>query len=233
MKKVIAICLMIALVASISISVFAAPNGFVSSPSGGRRPPVINRFDPQNDDCTAGLVITPFGDKNDLSDKDRQSMEDAYDDIVNAGNLGNLNKQLADAAKDKNIDGKNLAVSDLFHLGCDGCDNHEGHNKFDIALDMESLEDFVGLIYRDDNGDWQWVPDAAVDGNRLQFTGLGYHPYAVVVKSTQTDSGLDDDSGSEGPGTGDIEIVAICGAVMAVSAAALAVVLIKGKKKQA
>lgn len=220
MKKILAICLMIALVASLSISVFAAPNGFVSSPSGGKRPPVLDRFDPVDEDCTANVIITPFSDKNNLKNDERENMEDAYEDIVNAGDLSNLNKDLADTAKDKNIDGKHLAVSDLFHLGSEGCNDHEDHSKFEIELDMDALDNFVGLIYRDSDGKWQWVPDAKVDGTKLQFTGMGYHPYAVVVDS-------------RGAKTGDTATVLICTAVMAVSAIALVVILVKGKKRHA
>ena len=146
MKKVLAICMMIVLVASIGLSALAAPNGFVSSPSGGKRPPVMDFFDPVDEDCTANLVITPFCDKNNLPENQRKEMEDAYNDIVNADNLTDLNKDLADAAKDQGIDPEKLAVGDLIHLGCDGCADHANHEKFQVSLDVEGLDKFVGVI---------------------------------------------------------------------------------------
>lgn len=219
MKKVLAICMAIVMIASLGISALAAPNGFVSSPSGGKRPPVLDRFDPIDDDCTADLVITPFGNKGDLSDEDRLAMEDAYNDIVNSKHLTDLNKELEDLAKDKNIAPENLGVGDLFHLGCNGCDDHENHEKFNVSLDVEGLDNFVGVIYRGDDGKWYWVDDAKVVGDKLQFTGEGYHPYAVVLNIS--------------PKTGDTNIILICAAVMTVSAVALVVVLVKGKKQYA
>lgn len=223
MKKVLAICLMIVMVASLSLSALAAPNGFVSSPSGGKRPPVLDRFDPVDDDCTADLIITPFGDKNELPEGERKEMEDAYDDIVNADNLADLNKELEEAAKDKGIDPDNLAVGDLFHLGCEGCDDHENHEKFEVSLDAEGLDKFVGVIYRDEDGNWHWVDDAKVKDGKLHFTGEGYHPYAIVLDTTVDESSK----------TGDSNIIAICAAVMAVTAIALVVVLVVGKKRHA
>jgi hypothetical protein len=148
-------------------------------------------------------------------------MEDAYNDIVNSDKLTDLNKELEDAAKDKGINGKDLAVGDLFNLGCKGCSDHDKHEKYKVSLDVEGLDRFVGVIYRDENGDWQWVKDAKVENGKLHFTGEGYHPYAVV---------LDNSKPKPPAGTGDIEIIAICAAVMAVSAAALVIVLVKGKK---
>lgn len=224
MKKVLAICLMIIMVASLSVTALAAPHGFVSSPSGGKRPPVLDFFDPVDNDCTGELVVTPYGDKNELNDDERKAMEDAYNDIVNSGKLTDLNKELEDAAKDKGINGKDLAVGDLFHLGCKGCSDHDKHEKYKVSLDVEGLDRFVGVIYRDENGDWQWVKDAKVENGKLHFTGEGYHPYAVV---------LDNSKPKPPAGTGDIEIIAICAAVMAVSAAALVIVLVKGKKQHA
>lgn len=223
MKKVLAICLTIVMVASLSLTALAAPHGFVSSPSGGKRPPVLDRFDPIDDDCSADLVITPFGDKNNLSDDDRKDMEDAYNEITNSKHLTDLNKELEDKVKDLGLDKENLGVGDLFHLGCNGCDNHEAHEKFQVSLDVQGLDKFVGVIYRDENGNWQWVEDAKVVGGKLQFTGEGYHPYAIVLSTAK----------GESPKSGDTSTILICAAVMAVSAAALAVVLMKGKKQYA
>lgn len=224
MKKVLAICLMIVMVASLGVNALAAPHGFVSSPTGGSRPPVLDRFDPVDDDCTAEIIVTPFGDKNELDEDDRKEMEDAYNDIVNSKDLTDLNKELEDAAKDKGIDPENLAVGDLIHLGCKGCDDHEGHEKFEVVLDAEGLDRFVGVIYRDEDGKWHWVDDAKVVNGKLHFTGEGYYPYAIVLDTTKKD----------GPSkTGDTSTILICAAVMAVSAAALVVVLVKGKKQHA
>ena len=146
MKKVLAICLMIVMVVSMSVTSFAAPGGFVSSPSGNPAPTVVD-FDPSNDNCTGWLVITPYGDREDLSDVLRSLLEKAYNDIVNSDDLTKLNAELAKIAADKNIEGKNLAVSDLFDIHVTGCDFHDGHFGFDITLDADKLSSFVGLLH--------------------------------------------------------------------------------------
>ena len=115
MKKVLAICLMIVMVVSMSVTSFAAPGGFVSSPSGNPAPTVVD-FDPSNDNCTGWLVITPYGDKEDLSDVLRSLLEKAYNDIVNSDDLTKLNAELAKIAADKNIEGENLERNEFYEF---------------------------------------------------------------------------------------------------------------------
>ena len=77
MKKVLAICLMMAMMLSISVTAFAAPDGFVSSPSSQKAPGLV-AFVPKDAACTARLVITPYGDRNDLPVALQTMMEKAY-----------------------------------------------------------------------------------------------------------------------------------------------------------
>lgn len=220
MKKVLVICLTMVLVMSLSISAMAIPGGFVKSPSGNRAPIVVD-FKPLDEDCTASLIITIFGDRVNLPEELRQPFEDAYNDIINSSNLTDLNKDLADLADKLGIESSKLGVSDLFDLSANGCEDHDGHKQYQVTLDSDALEHFVGLIYKGDDGNWYLVDDAKVIDGKLQFTAEGYHPYAIVVDTTE----------GEPSKTGDTNLILICGAVMAVSAVALAVVLIKGKKK--
>ena len=222
MKKALAICLTVLLVLSMSLNAFAIPGGFVSSPS-GTRPPVLVKFEPINEDCTATLIITIFGDRFNIPEEQRKPLEDAYNEIAGADDLADLCEDLEELATKLGIKSDKLGVSDLFDLSSTGCEEHEGHKEYKISLDMDTLEHFVGLIYRDNDGNWQTVKDAKVVDGELQFTAQGFHPYAVVVDTTE----------GKPSKTGDTNIILICGAVMAVSAAALVVVLIKGKKQRA
>lgn len=222
MKKALVICMMMLLVASLSINALAVPGGFISSPS-GNRPPILVNFDPIDEDCTASLIITIFGDRFKLPEDQRQPLEDAYNDISNNDDLTDLCDKLKDLANKLGIDGPKLGVSDLFDLDSTGCEDHEGHKQYKIVLDSESLEHFVGLIYKGDDGNWHLVEDAKVVDGELHFTAQGFHPYAIVVDTTE----------GEPSKTGDTNVILICGAVMAASAVALAVVLIKGKKQRA
>ena len=221
MKKALVICLVMVLAASLSISALAIPGGFVSSPSGNRAP-VVDVFKPLDEDCTASLIITIFGDRFNIPEDKRQPFEDAYNEIINSDDLADLNKDLADLANKLGIDSEKLGVSDLFDLSANGCEDHNGHKQYQVTLDADSLEHFVGLIYRDDDGKWHLIDDAKVINGKLQFTAEGYYPYAIIVDTTEGNPSK----------TGDTNLILICGAVMAVSAAALAVVLIKGKKQR-
>ena len=221
MKKVLVICLAMVLVLSLGVSAMAIPGGFVKSPSGNRAPNVTV-FQPLDDDCTADLIITIFGDRFDMPEDQRQPFEDAYNDIINSEDLTNLNNDLADLANKLDIDPEKLGISDLFDLNCDGCENHEDHGKFKVTMEVDGLEHFVGVIFRDDEGNWHLVEDAKVKDGKLEFTAEGYYPHAIVVDTTE----------GEPSKTGDTNLVVICGAVMAVAAAGLVVVLIMRKKQR-
>jgi hypothetical protein len=220
MKKVLAICLMMVMLLGLTVNVFAAPDDFVKSPS-GNRPPILIGFQPVDDDCTSILLITPFGDRQELPEAILRILEEAYKAILECEDLANLNADLSKYASDHNIDSSKLAISDLFNLHTQGCDDHANHNQFNIELNADTLNRFVGLMYMDEDGNWQWVKDAKVNGNRLQFTAVATAPYAIIVDTTEGTPSK----------TGDSEIILLCAAVMAVSAIALAVVFTKGKKK--
>lgn len=219
MKKVLAICLVVLLALSMSVSAFAAPEGFVSSPSGRPAPGVVT-FDPKDDGCTGQLVITPYGDKDKLDDDMKSQLEKAYNDVVGADDLKNLNDGLAEAAGNKTI-----KVSDLFSVHTTGCDSHDDHKDFDVVLEADSLKNFVGLMYLNDDGKWVLVKDAKVSGtNHLEFSLEGFDgaaPFAIVVST-----------GTNTPTTGDTGYTHIYLAVMCVSALALVVVVIAAKKKK-
>jgi len=142
MKKVLAICLMMVMIVSLSATAFAAPDGFASSPSGNPAPIVIS-FTASDEDCTAQLVITPYSDRDELSDVILALFEKAYDTIAESDDLTELNEELAKIATEKGIDGKDLAVSDLFDIHVTGCDYHEEHRDFDIILAADTLSHFV------------------------------------------------------------------------------------------
>ncbi len=226
MKKVLAICLMMVMVLSMSVNVFAAPDGFVSSPSGNPAPKVVD-FDPSDEECTAQLVITPYGDRHDLSDVLRAMFEKAYNSIVNSDDLTKLNAELAKIAADKNITGADLAVSDLFDIHVTGCDYHDEHVDFDITLDADALRHFVGLLHMNKDGVWELVTDAEVvnNGEHLKFSVDSFSPFAIVV---DTSSGTTDT-----PQTGDNSMIHIYAIIMAVSALAVIVIAVKSKKQRA
>lgn len=224
MKKVLAICLIMVMVVSMSVTSFAAPNGFVSSPSGNPAPRLIS-FDPSNDQCTAELVITPYSDRHELTDALRTMFVKAYNEIVGSDDLTKLNAELAKIAADKKIAGKDLAVSDLFDIHVTGCDYHDEHVDFDITLDADTLNRFVGLLHMNKDGEWELVTDAEVvnNGKHLKFSVDSFSPFAIVV-----DTGVE----GGGPQTGGNSMIHIYAIIMAVSALAIVVIAVKSRKQR-
>ena len=227
MKKVLVVCLIMVMVASMTLMVFAAPDGFVTSPSGRPGPGVIS-FVPRDTECTAELVITPFGERIELSAVLRALLEKAYNEIINSGDLTQLNADLAAVAAAMGIPGEMLAVSELFDIHTTGCDFHDGHLEFDITLSADALNRFVGLLHMDHDGTWELVSDARVtnNGEHLQFSAEGLSPFAIVV---DTSNG----GGDIAPDTGDHSMIYLYSTLMVVSALALVVVLLKGRKQKA
>lgn len=188
MKKVLISCLSLVMVAAMSLPSFAALGGFVSSPGAKKGPELID-YENSNHECTAEIEVTPYTDRHTLPDEKRDEIEDAYTMIVNSTDVTALNDDLADLAEDNGIDGKKLAVSDLFDVSYYSCDNHSEHGTFTITIKPETLENFVGLMYFDGEK-WELVSDAKVEqldeNDVLTFTTDGFSPFAIVVNTDTT-----------------------------------------------
>lgn len=228
MKKLLTIGLILVMLASMTLMVFADPGSFVTSPSGRPGPEIIT-FQPRDTECTAELVITPFGERIELSPVLRALLEKAYNDVATSEDLTKLNAELAAVAAAMGIDGTMLKVSELFDIHVTGCDYHEDHLEFDITLSADSLRNFVGLLHMNLDSEWELVSNAEVthNGEHLHFTMDAFSPFAIVVDTTNGTG-----SGSV-PDTGDHSMVTLYAALMGISAVALVVVLVKGKKQEA
>lgn len=218
MKKLLVICCVVLMLLSMNAVAFAAPGSFVSSPTGNRAPSVVEFKAPEN--CTAQLVITPYGDRDELSDFLQQLIQKAYNTVRGTEDLTTLNADLAQLAKTLKIKGSDLAVSDLFDIHMTGCDYHEEHRVFDITLSSDMLHNFVGLLHMNANGEWELIKDAkVVNGEHLTFSVDAFSPFAIVVE----EEGAAD--------TGENNRTWLYITVMAVSAAAMLFVW-KASKKQ-
>lgn len=207
---------------SVSISAFAAPNGFTVSPGANMAPELVE-YDKDTLDCLATLIITAYADRFSLPEDTRLALEKAYADIVAADDLSTLTSELVSLANTLGIDTKKLAVSDLFDISFYGCDDHQGHGGFTIKIKPEALQGFVGLLHLN-NGSWEVVDDAKVeaDGEHLTFSVSSLSPFAIVVQS--------EEGSEQPPNSGDsMPWGAIFMFVMAT--AALGVVVVGSKKK--
>lgn len=214
MKKIAVSLLSLVLVMSLSVSVFAA-GAFLSSPSNNHTELVD--YDFTDDDCDAILIITPYGERDTLDEDSRKILEEAYDQIAGTKNLGDLSDELKDLAEKLGVDVSNLAVSDLFNIGYEGCDDHTDHG-YTVKLKPEIVKNFV-TVMQYVNGEWIVVENAKVEGGYLTMSSKYYGPVAIVVEKGNT-------------ATGD-SFPWIYLALMVVSAAGLVTVAVMSKKKTA
>ena len=220
MKKVLAILLAIVMVVSAGIMAFAQ-GGFVSSPSGNKAPVIIT-VTYGDGSCRPEIIITPYVDKDDLEQYKEQAMIDAYNEILNCDNLGDLCKALISLATELGRNVRNFAISDLFDISAYHNASHDFCGTVTLKLRSDTLKNFVGLIHRNSDGVWELIPNVVLDPeeNTISFTVDNFSPFAVVVDTAAEDA----------PNTGsNIYVPAI---VMCVSAVSLAAILISLKKKQ-
>lgn len=220
MKKVFSMILALALALIMCVSVCASPGGFVSSPSGNMAPTIID-YEPLSPDCTMQLIITAYKNRDTLPEDERARIEKAYDDIANTNDLTELWKELADLAKENKVSGSQLAVSDLFHVHGEGCEEHEHHKGFKITLDAATLENFFALMKMDENGNWSMVEGAYINDKGQLVFNLADIPadLAIVVKTDHIS-----------PEMGENIDIYVYGALMLMSALAIVLLVVKSKK---
>ncbi len=228
MKKLSMVLLALLLTVALSICAVAAPESFVNSP-GATQAPEIVEYENETEDCDAELVITPYSRHETLEDTLDEMIVDAYQEIITVDTLALLNEQLAAIARNRNIPEEALAVSDLFDIHYEGCEEHENeaHGSFKIKLHPDVLRNFVGLLHFHEN-DWHLVESATVENDEfLVFTIDEFSPFAIVVNNSGDDS-------ADSPLTGFIEdnltVISLV-AVMVVTFTA-GIILWKKSKKQ-
>jgi hypothetical protein len=184
MKKVIIVCMVLMMVVSMTVLVFATPGAFVSSPSKNPAPELIEANN-ASENCEAEIIITAYGNRDQLSAEQRQMLEEAYAKIVGTQDVSTLNAQLAPLAAELGINTSDLAVSDLFDISATDCDGHSEHGAFDITLKADTLNNFVCLLHYTD-GAWVIVDGAEVtnEGKHLEFTEDEFSPFVIVVSTT-------------------------------------------------
>lgn len=219
MKKVLTIVLSIIFVLSLSVNALAANGNFLESPSRNPAPQLIDLSLPEG--CTIEVVITPYADRNSMDDNKVDDIEGAYAVLREADDITALNEQFKEFIKNKGIDSKNLAVSDLFDISYYGCLVHAPHNLFTFTIKADTLKNFVGLLHFH-NGEWDFVDNAKLnDDGSLTFTVTDFSPFAIVV-----------DTGAQDTPTGDITPWIFVALIVA-TAAALTVVTYNYKKEKA
>ena len=183
MRRIIMICFAIMVAASMTVSVLASTGGFVSSPSRNPAPEVVEGKNTSKD-CESKLIITAYGDRDELTEESRVKIEEAYADIVQAQDLSSLNSAIKKVANNMGLEVSELAVSELFDISATNCQGHGDHGRFDITLKPETLKNFVCLLHYC-NGEWHVVDNAEVthNGDHLEFDVDQLSPFAIVVST--------------------------------------------------
>ena len=219
MKKAITVVVTLVFVFALCITSSAAPGKLLESPSRNPAPTLIDVILPE--DCTAKIIITSYADRKSMSDDKIAAIEGAYKAIKEASNITALNQQLKDYIKDKGIESKNLAVSDLFDISYYGCNVHDYHKQFTFTIKADTLKNFVGLLHFY-NGEWDFIENAKLnDDGSLTFTVEDFSPFAIVV-----------DTGASDTPTGDVTPWIFIALIVA-SATGLTVVAYNYKKEKA
>ncbi|MDR0913756.1 MAG: sortase B protein-sorting domain-containing protein [Oscillospiraceae bacterium] len=224
MKKTLSIILALAMLFCISITAFAAPGGFVNSPTNNSGPVLEDYSFEDGSDAT--LIVTPYNDRGTLPENRANQIKNAYDQIVANPDLTKLNGELTNIAEDLDIPSSRLAVGDLFDVRTS---DDKDHGIVTVTLAEDILSKFVSLMVFDGT-DWSIVDGATVNDAKteLSFKSGIYGSFAIVV---DTEGGSGDN-----PPTGDTSNIWLYAILMAASALALivvAVVLVRSKKKKA
>lgn len=211
MKKIFTMSMVAMLVVAMAITSFAA-GVFVASPSGINAPKLVSATN-KNIDCIAELVIESYKDC-----KDDAKMSAAYKSIKGTDDISTLNKELANIAKNHDVDASKLAVSDLFNITHVGCNDHSNCGEFTITIRPNTTENFIALMHF--NGtDWEIIETTVEDGC-ITFTVSEFSPFAIVAH--------------DGTGKAPISAGAVAGigVGIAIIVAAIVVFVVLKKKKR-
>ena len=225
MKKLLAICVLLAIIACMSVAVSAVGESspkVVVSPSGMDIPQILE-FDPEDHNCDASAAIASYAQIDSMPEEHAEIFRKAYKSIMSAGNLTELNAGLAKLAKELGLHDEDLYISDFFDIYPIGCKDHDIHKTFHLVLKTEVLKGYVCLMTMDEDG-WEIVENAKVsqDGTILSFTIEELGPLAIVVNVN-----------TPAPPTGDNSAIYIYLIIMAVCAIAIVAIMIKSKKQKA
>lgn len=230
MKKVLALCVALLMVAVLAVPALAAPGAFVSSPSGNAAPTLDSAVS-DSEECTAQVIITAYADRATLSAEDRAALEEAYNEIVHHTSDNPFKTILSQLAQKLSCKVTQLSVSDLFDIDTTNCATHDGHGGFTITLKVSNAAQLVGILHFNGTA-WEIADMQSVDEekNTVTFHATDFSPFALVV-----------DNGTGAPIGGVDEpapnntwwIVLIIVLIVLIAGAVVAYVIYKKNKKEA
>lgn len=190
MKKTFALVLVLILALSLSIPVFAATGGFLSSPT--RNPAILVSGTSSDENFNGELVITPYPNRDNLSEEEKKDLDAAYSDIAANSNLSDLIPNIGSYSSNKGVPVKALAVQDLFYVHA--TDTSAEKASYDLTLKIASSDKFVALAHYS-NGKWSVVDSAKIDADgNLTFKTENLGAFALVVNASASSNPNTSDS---------------------------------------
>ena len=187
MKKLLLIGLAIAFALSFGVVVYA--DDFVPSVSAKPEPEISGAID-SNTGADVELIVTAMAEIESLPNDIQRIFEKAYDELSEADDLTRLVKELKRVAKDLDVNGKRLTVSDVFDISEKDFQTDEtARYKISIRSDGAVLGKFAALLHYTDS-QWQYVDNAKVgeDGETIELEAEGLSPFAIVVVGDEAPS---------------------------------------------
>lgn len=169
MKKILSCLLVAVLLCSLCAAVFA--DNIVGGANAGS-PEIVEAAQSDGSDGKDLIALTPYAEREKLSDAKREALEAAFESLDKAPKLAEINDELTAAVADQGV-----AVSDLFDIS----ELEEGSAKLPMSIKLKdnNLGGFVALLQFVD-GAWNWV-DAKVEGDKLSFSADRLGDFAIIV----------------------------------------------------
>lgn len=229
MKKVLALCLTLLMVITLTLPAMAAQGAFVSSPS-ATDAPTLDSATADSEDCEAEVTITSFADRANLDEASRQELEEAYNQIVNSDAQTAFLTTLTELATALNMQVSGLSISHLFDIDTTNCATHDGHGGFTITLKIDNAENLLGVLHMGHSTKWEVCDSVVVDkeAGTVTFHATDFSPFALVVDNGTTDGPQQGDDGDDKKGGNAWWIILIV-VVVLVAAGVVAFILLKKK----
>lgn len=169
MKRLIAVLCVAIMFLATSVSVAAAREDFVQSPSSSGAPSIVEG------DTDSSIVITAYRDRlSELESSEVEAFEDAYNSVIAVSSVVDLVPEIAKEANKLKVDLSYVAISDLFYVKASGKGDR-------VSIKSSMFTNFISLLSFDGEK-WNVVEVEIDEKGVISFTSDG-GIYAVAVSS--------------------------------------------------
>ncbi len=188
MKRVLAVFVAVLTVLALAVTSFAAPSPVppTEDPVITTKPNVLAATS-NNPDWSGIIVTTKYVDKDTISPEAKAELEEAYNLVKDAPDLGAISASLKEQAFISGLDSKTLDIAQIFDISAITTGGFE-YGKLTITLHVEKIEEFFCVMhYKQDN--WHYVPSEVYE-NEVTFTVDSLSPFMIVRHNGYTDESI-------------------------------------------